>query len=281
MNITQAVYLFSSLASVIAAILAWIAKIRWSDEYSKAKDETIKAKDALLAIKEAQIQTVIMNKDEIIKAKEEQIKGLEREVQSLNELTPMKIREYFLSVRQQIEEYNDFLKNQLNDASKEIEKKSEEIEKLKSEGTQKTEAIMKLEEDRQEIAQAAASLETQIDTLRKKYESDDVVLMRMPRIDVSAITEMDAIYKQLSEFLTKDISVNYDNVFKSILATNLALTNDQVLKAFSSWSTPSRKELFKLKGSTIEDDSSDKDSDSKKDENDDDDDENSVSVVAG
>jgi hypothetical protein len=71
---------FAAAASAIAAILAWIAKILWSREYASAKDETIKAKDA-------------------------QIQLLEREIVSLKEMTPMKIREYFLSVREQLEEY--------------------------------------------------------------------------------------------------------------------------------------------------------------------------------
>ncbi len=149
MDIPQLIALITSLASAVAAILAWIAKIQWSDEYSKAKDETIKAKDTLIQVKDAQLQTLITNKDEIIKAKEEQIRVLEREVKSLNELTPMKIREYFLSVREQMEEYNTVLKTQLDEAQKEISLRKNEIAELVYKGEKSAGEIEKLEKERQ------------------------------------------------------------------------------------------------------------------------------------
>jgi predicted RNase H-like nuclease (RuvC/YqgF family) len=77
-----------TIGSLIAAILAWIAKLKWSKEFEKAKDETIKAKEA-------------------------QIAALEREVKSLQDMTPMKLREYFNSVKEQLEEYNEELRKQL------------------------------------------------------------------------------------------------------------------------------------------------------------------------
>ena len=65
------IYPVAALLSAIAAVLAWAAKLWWGKEYGAAKDE-------------------------IIKAKEAQIDTLNREIQNLRELTPMKIREYFL-----------------------------------------------------------------------------------------------------------------------------------------------------------------------------------------
>ena len=35
-----------TILSLVGGILAWVAKIRWSKEYSAAKDETIRAKEA-------------------------------------------------------------------------------------------------------------------------------------------------------------------------------------------------------------------------------------------
>ena len=78
-----------TIGSLIAAILAWVAKLKWSKEFEKAKDETIKAKEA-------------------------QITALEREVKSLQDMTPMKLREYFDSVKLQLEEYNEELQKQLD-----------------------------------------------------------------------------------------------------------------------------------------------------------------------
>lgn len=68
----------SALASAVAAVLAWAAKLRWSKEYAAAKDEVIRAKDA-------------------------QIELLRNGIENLRSLTPMKIREYFLSVKKQLE----------------------------------------------------------------------------------------------------------------------------------------------------------------------------------
>lgn len=55
---------------------------------------------------------------------------LKLEVQNLRELTPMKLREYFLSVRTQLEEYNDKLRQELETINEEIKRKDSEISRL-------------------------------------------------------------------------------------------------------------------------------------------------------
>ncbi len=66
-----------TLSAIVAAILAWVAKIRWAKEYAAAKDETIKAKEA-------------------------QMEVLKERIIGLQDLTPPKVREYFLSMREQL-----------------------------------------------------------------------------------------------------------------------------------------------------------------------------------
>src|SRR5688572_12443811 len=88
-------YLIAALASSLAAVLAWLAKLAWAKEFREAKDETLKAKDA-------------------------QIELLKNEIQDLRELTPMKLKEYFVSVKQQLEEYNDKLQQDLTAKNEEI-----------------------------------------------------------------------------------------------------------------------------------------------------------------
>lgn len=92
-----------TIGSLLVATLAWVAKIRWSKEFISAKDEILKSKD-------------------------EQIKILEREIASLREMTPMKLREYFLSVKQQLEEYNAALQLRLQELEEELEEKRIQIE---------------------------------------------------------------------------------------------------------------------------------------------------------
>ncbi|MDP1714718.1 MAG: hypothetical protein Q8L41_08210 [Anaerolineales bacterium] len=99
-----------TILSLVGGILAWVAKIRWSKEYSVAKDETIKAKEA-------------------------QMQAIERELQIYKELTPMKIKEYYLSSKELYEVKIDGLENKLKTAQEEIQdlQKGEEKEKIKSE----------------------------------------------------------------------------------------------------------------------------------------------------
>ena len=94
-----------TIGSLLVAALAWVAKIRWSKEF-------------------------ILAKDEILKSKDEQIKILEREIASLREMTPMKLREYFMSVKQQLEEYNTALQVRLHELEEELEEKRIQIENL-------------------------------------------------------------------------------------------------------------------------------------------------------
>jgi signal transduction histidine kinase len=89
--------------NTLAAILAWVAKLRWSKEFGDAKDQTIKAKEAQI---------------EVLKA---QIDSLKSESQSLRELTPMKLREYLTSTKTMLEEYNDALKQDLQKAHEELD----------------------------------------------------------------------------------------------------------------------------------------------------------------
>jgi hypothetical protein len=84
-----------TLVSIIAAILAWVAKLRWSKEFSDAKDAVISAKD------------------EQIKTKQTQIEFLDRQIETLKEQTPEKLREYYKSIQKGFEEFNDKLQNEL------------------------------------------------------------------------------------------------------------------------------------------------------------------------
>ncbi len=93
-----------TILSLVGAILAWVAKLRWSKEYATAKDETIKAREAQIAVLEAQIKV-------------------------LQDFTPMKIQEYFVAVKKQLEDYNDLLQNKLKQAEETIKQVKDELEK--------------------------------------------------------------------------------------------------------------------------------------------------------
>ena len=111
MSIMEYIYPIATLISAIAAVLAWVAKLRWSKEFSSAKEEIIKSKNA-------------------------QIEMLKQEIQNLRELNPMKMREYLLSVKETLEDYNNDLLQQLSEekARLAVVENTLEMEKQKSEG---------------------------------------------------------------------------------------------------------------------------------------------------
>jgi response regulator RpfG family c-di-GMP phosphodiesterase len=98
--------LITSLFSTVAAVLAWVAKLRWSKEFAAAKDE-------------------------VIRAKESQIESLKNEIQILQDLSPVKVREYFVSVKTQLEEYIDLQKTQIKNAETELFQKDAQLEELR------------------------------------------------------------------------------------------------------------------------------------------------------
>jgi chromosome segregation ATPase len=183
--------LITALASAIAAALAWAAKLQWGREFAAAKDEIIKAKDA-------------------------QIEVLNRELDSLRELTPMKVREYFVSVREQLEEYNDLLQSQLDEAHEELAKKDTQIAKLRTEGARKAGEIEKLEAERHRIAEAAASLEKHLNSMRERYESGDVTVWQMPKLDPQIFDSIALASQHLAEELAKEMSNHFSDLTKLI-----------------------------------------------------------------
>lgn len=169
---TDTLYAAGALASALAAVLAWLAKLKWSREYGLAKDEVIRAKDA-------------------------QIELLKEEVEGLREMTPMKIREYFVSVKQQLEEYNDTLKQSLNAAQGEIQPRDQIIVSLRAAGDQSSAALQAIERERDELREAARRLEEQLPVT---LEFADLVLTRYQMSDAKP-KAADQIFKVLRNSL--------------------------------------------------------------------------------
>lgn len=117
----------------------------------------------------------------MVRAKEEQIKLLEKEVNNLRELTPMKIREYFLSVREQLEEYVEILQEDLRAARREVSKKEEQIGRLQNEGESHQAEVEDLRRDKERIEAASAHLQTQLRELRIRSGQVGTPIFKAPR----------------------------------------------------------------------------------------------------
>jgi DNA repair exonuclease SbcCD ATPase subunit len=101
-----------ALISAVGGVLAWIAKLRWSQEFAQAKDATIAAKDAEIAAKEAQI------------------KGLERELEFLRTINPKILREYNEAALQSLREFVELLQQKLEEAESRVHQLTSELTDL-------------------------------------------------------------------------------------------------------------------------------------------------------
>lgn len=163
----ETLYAITAVASAGAAILAWLAKLRWSREFSAAKEAQIAAKQAEIA-------------------------SLEREVAVLRELTPMRVREYFLSVKEQLEEYNDRLRWERDAAVAALQEKERETEMLKRRGDDALAALSEL--DGLKLGRVAAVLERHmLDIASRRVAASEItleVISRLPRLEPNVVREL-------------------------------------------------------------------------------------------
>jgi len=187
MNFSEIAQLSATVASALAAVLAWVAKLRWSKEYAAAKEEIIKSKGAQLTIKDEQIRmlrTLIESKDEAITARKAENSVLCRELDSLLELTPMKIKEYFLSVKSQLEAYNESLKNELQNTIAELQEKDRQLKCFRTHlDAQQEFSIETVQEDRRE-------LQAKIAIMGAQAKQSNSILAKLEMVDKKDIPKV-------------------------------------------------------------------------------------------
>lgn len=141
-----------TILSLIAAILAWIAKIKWSKEYAAAKDEVIRAKDA-------QIET-----------KNSEIGSLKTILEQQREMTSTKMREQFLSMKVALEEYVDELKTKLEGALKENDRIVAELGARTSKSAEDAQSIQSLIKERAVLKSKVEDLEASAKRLARTFD---------------------------------------------------------------------------------------------------------------
>ncbi|AFY69187.1 hypothetical protein Pse7367_0887 [Thalassoporum mexicanum PCC 7367] len=174
-----------TILSLLGAVLAWLAKLRWSEEFSTAKEAQISA------LRE-QIQTLKISQQELKELREAelsavtsglegQISALERENQTLRDFTPMKVQEYYLSTKEQLEKYIDQLKSEQQQTYLDISTKEETISQLESERDDRIDRLGKLEQEKQQLKQ-------KLDLLREMLLDMQILLEQLDESkDVSGV----------------------------------------------------------------------------------------------
>lgn len=102
----EIVYLTITGLSIIASILAWVAKLRWSSEFREAK--------------KAQIESI-----------QEQIKVLKERNETLKELTSEKIMGHYKSTKEGLESLNNKILEEKNELQSKVDEMEAEIERLR------------------------------------------------------------------------------------------------------------------------------------------------------
>lgn len=102
MSFTESLLLAIAIINAIGAILAWVAKIKWSKEYRNATDRLLAAKE------------------EIINTKIAEIEGLQKHIENLVRLNPKEIYEWYEGMKKIAYEYTNGLKEQLDLAETKI-----------------------------------------------------------------------------------------------------------------------------------------------------------------
>lgn len=187
---TDILQLLVTLASAVAAILAWVAKLRWSEEYAKAKDETIRAKGAQIELLERQ---VIEN----AKEKDAQIEALKQRIEGLHELNSPKIREHYLSMKEQLEEHIHQLETDITSRKREIEEKEKEITLLNDSGKKNMSLI-------HELVAKRGNLENEIILLKNELENQHKSMGKL-EIEIDTLLVVIKRYDNLFGFL-QDVS---------------------------------------------------------------------------
>jgi len=142
----QIIYALAALGSVVGTVLAWYAKLRWSEEFASAKNETIRAKDA-------------------------QIEALRTQLENLRELSPMKLREYFRSVKEQLEEQVDYTNALLKQAKMEVEENDQRIVQLNTQGQHQSQELVRLESEKSVLTKQIADLELEFPLISPNFEA--------------------------------------------------------------------------------------------------------------
>jgi hypothetical protein len=134
-----------ALLAAAAAVLAWIAKIRWADEFKAAK--------------EAEIQSLKTRIQELKATKDEQIAVYKSHVETLRQLDSTTLREHYISQREGFEEPVDELEQSVAEYERQLDEATQLINGLRSE-KRATEAEL------QETIAARDQLEHQVENLK-------------------------------------------------------------------------------------------------------------------
>ena len=203
MNIETVIQSLTSLGAVLAAILAWIAKLQWSKEFSKAKEATIRAKEAQIRILENSLEEFKKIKEAQIKTKEEEIKILKsshqtlinikdqeiniknQEMENILAIASPKLQEYIEFTKVQLELQNDKLNLRVKELEEAMNDKNKLIKSYKDNELNHLEEIEELEKQRIKLDNKLSETINEKEELQNTLESVEIISEANPNKDIN------------------------------------------------------------------------------------------------
>lgn len=180
--------------TTIGAILAWLAKIRWSEEYRLATEKRIEVASERVAVAEARVA-----------AADKHAEFLERELRAVAEFGPAKIREYIDSMRILDKQKIAELEALLDRTREEAKTKEMELQEMKETDASNREVLLDLEDYLRISTDQIKYLDERIQQLMKRDDEIASVQKIVDRPDFP----IDVINAYLSALETKKRGVRY------------------------------------------------------------------------
>ena len=184
-------YIIVVLNSVVA-ILALVAKLKWSKEFSLAKDQIIKSKDAQIgelssrinSLKDANqdlkdlspmklkewVKTSTGLLEEYNDSLQSSIDALKSENNKLKSFIQYIVQEHIFEISETLQKCNTSINNKLKKNKLTLEEITSQIYKLSSKRVKKNYDVKKLTEEKIKLENLTISLESRLDDLKKYYE---------------------------------------------------------------------------------------------------------------
>lgn len=175
-----------SLLSAIAAALAWIAKIRWSNQFRAAKEAQIEALEAharqLEAAREAQIQS-----------KDAEIAVLQQRLHTLTQLDSKKLRDGWIATKEGLEDQIRELERYIEQIEAQLAEAEDTVEELHSKRQMTVAQLQTQKQAKERLRVERDQLESLLAQVREHTVPPIVVGLDQPREPVDPlIVELEA-----------------------------------------------------------------------------------------
>lgn len=155
MSTTEWLAVGAAFASAIAALVGAIITARWGSEYGRAKD--------------ALIEMLRVSQEQLLSQKDTQIETLRMELEQLRAFSSPKIRESFVSMREQLEEYINQLTAEKERLEEDIKRRSQEVNSLTITNELHVSETEKLRGELDSLRNDKLTIQNELEEIRKAY----------------------------------------------------------------------------------------------------------------